>query len=119
MSSIDFSVLPPPGSLKNDVECFRIARYLGNEALVIRVCPNGMPGIVFQHNNKGQSVIKKILADSGLCVYASTLFIYGLVTKLSVMNFEPGPYTTIQVVLKPNGLNTLLGIDVSKLINGY
>jgi AraC-like DNA-binding protein len=119
MSVISFSILPPPEGLENEVECFRIAKYAGEEALVIRVCPNGLPGIVFQHNNHGQPVIKKIITDSPRIDYAPTLFMYGLVTKLSVMHFEPGPYTTIQVLLKPNSLNTLLGINVSALNNRY
>ncbi len=51
MSSIKFTILPAPELLKNDVECFRIAEYTGEEGLAIKVSPNGVPGIVFQQSN--------------------------------------------------------------------
>jgi transcriptional regulator GlxA family with amidase domain len=34
------------------------------------------------------------------------------------MNHKKGPYTTIQVILKPHALQTLLGINASALTNG-
>jgi hypothetical protein len=63
MRSSKFTILPAPEILKNDVECFRIAEYAGEEGLAIKVCLNGMPGIVFQHN-KGQSPIENIITPS-------------------------------------------------------
>ncbi len=50
MRSIRFDILPAPEVLRNDVECFRIAEYTGEEGLAIHVCLNGRPGIVFQHH---------------------------------------------------------------------
>jgi len=48
-----FKIIPAPDRLKEEVECFRIAEYIGEEGLAINVSLNGMPGIVFQHNNGG------------------------------------------------------------------
>ncbi len=116
MSSIEFTVLPPPEILKRDVECFRVATYTAEEDLAVRVCPNGFPGIVFQHQ-AGRSVIKNIVTQSGRVVYTPTLFMHGQVTELTVMYFK-APFTTIQVILKPYALKTLFGLDASTLANG-
>jgi AraC-like DNA-binding protein len=35
------------------------------------------------------------------------------------MNYKSGPYTTIQVLLKPHALKTLFGINASVLSNGH
>ncbi len=40
MPSIQFTILPAPGILKNDVECLRIAEYSGEEGVAIKVSPN-------------------------------------------------------------------------------
>jgi hypothetical protein len=63
MRSIQFTLLPAPDLLKKDVECFRIAHYSGEEGFALTVSPNGMPGIVFQHNN-GQSPVENIITPS-------------------------------------------------------
>lgn len=118
MSSITFSVLPPVEALKSDVEYFRIAEYKGTDGVAVKVCPNGLPGIVFQHSN-GQSAIQSIVTSSGRMVHHfPTLYLYGQITELAVMNFKSGPYTTVQAVLKPHALKTLFGIDASTLTNG-
>src|SRR5205814_954683 len=83
MSSITFTILPPPEILKKDVECFRVATYTEEEELAVRVCPNGFPGIVFQHHAE-RSVIKNIVTQSGRVVYTPTLFMHGQVTELTV-----------------------------------
>lgn len=80
----------------------------------IKVCPNGLPGIVFQHYN-GESAIKSIVTKTNRVSQIPTLYLYGQVTDLAVMNFKKGPYITIQVVLKPHALKTLFGIDASTL----
>lgn len=117
VNSPTFTVFPPREALRNDVEYFRVAKYAGTEGLAIKVCPNGLPGIVFQHSN-WQSAIKNIVTNSGRIVRMPTLFIHGQVTELAVMNFKSGPFTTIQAVLKPRALKTLFDIDASTLTNG-
>jgi hypothetical protein len=58
MSSIQFSILPPPVILKNDIECLRIAQHSGEEAIAIKVYPLGVPGLVFQHKRHLYTTIK-------------------------------------------------------------
>jgi hypothetical protein len=65
MRSIQFQVLPAPEILQNDVECFAIAHNPGEEALAIKQCPNGLPGIVFQHH-QGRSAVGSVVTPSGL-----------------------------------------------------
>jgi AraC-like DNA-binding protein len=118
MSTIKFIILEPVEVLKRDVEYFRIAEYVGEEGVTIKVCPNGFPGIVFQHSN-GQPAIRSIVTSSGRIVnMPPTLFLYGQVTELSVMNYKNEPYTTVQAVLKPHALKTLFGLNASALTNG-
>jgi AraC-like DNA-binding protein len=118
MSSIQFTILPAPEILRNDVECFRIAEYTGEEGLAIKVSPSGVPGIVFQQNN-GRSAIEKIITHSGRTACPPPLFLYRPDTEPSVMNYKRGSCTTIQVIFKPHALKTLLGIDASVLTDGF
>jgi AraC-like DNA-binding protein len=116
MRSIQFQVLPAPDILKNDVECFAIAHNPGEEALAIKQCPNGLPGLVFQHH-QGRSAIGSVVTPSGLHSSAPTLFLYGQATQPSVINQNKGPSTMTQVILKPHALKTLLGINASAVTN--
>src|SRR5260221_3127808 len=85
MSSIQFTILPVPEIFKNDVECFRRAEYTGEEGVAIKVSPNGVPGIVFQHNN-GRSALEQIITHSGRTAYPPPFFLYGPGTEPSVMH---------------------------------
>jgi AraC-like DNA-binding protein len=116
MRSVQFGVLPPPDILKHDIEGIRIIPHSG-EALAINVAPNAVPGIVFQHQN-GRPGIESIITPSRL-THVPTLFLYGAGTEPSVMNFNRGSYTTLQVMFKPYALGTLLGINASILGNGW
>ena len=118
MSSIQFAMLPAPEILKNDVECFRIAEYTGEEGLAIKVSPNGVPGIVFQQNN-GRAALEQIITHSGRTSCPPPLFLYGPGTEPSVMHYKSGSSTTMQVIFKPHALKTLLGINASRLSNGW
>jgi AraC-like DNA-binding protein len=112
MSSISFRVILPTPDLKDVVTCFRIAKYTGHEPISVNVCPNGLPGIVFQ-----AGCVKSIATSHGI-VNVPKLFLYGQVTEPSVMHFKSGPYTTVQVLLNPNALR-LLSADASKLTNNF
>ncbi len=118
MSSITFNMLPAPEILKNDVECFRIAEYTGEEGVAIKVSPNGVPGIVFQQNN-GRSALENIITHSGRTACPPPLFLYGPGTEPSVMHYKRGSSTTTQVIFKPHALKTLLGINASRLSDGW
>jgi AraC-like DNA-binding protein len=115
MTTIQFEILPTPDALKNDLECFRVGTYTGSEEVAVRVCPNGFPGIVFQHHD-GKSVIKNIVTDAGRTIQVPTLFAYGQVTVVSTMYFA-APFSTIQAIFKPHAQKTLFGMDASALTN--
>ena len=118
MSSVKFTILSAPEILKNDVECFRIVEYTGEEGLAIQVSPNGVPGIVFQQNN-GRSALEQIITHSGHTSCPPPLFLYGPGTEPSVMHYKGGSSTTMQVIFKPHALKTLLGINASRLSDGW
>jgi hypothetical protein len=114
MRSLQFTLLPAPDLLKKEVECFRIAHYYGEEGFALTVSPNGKPGIVFQQNN-GQSPVETITTPSRITGSIPTVYIYGQTTEPGVMNHKKGPYTTVQVILKPHALHSLLGVNASAL----
>jgi AraC-like DNA-binding protein len=118
MRTVKFKIIPAPEKLAGEVECFRIAEYTGKEELSIKTFPNGLPGIVFQHDN-GRSVMENIITQSGSASSIPTSFLYGPGTESSVMNYKKGSYTTTQVILKPHALKTLLGMNASALTNGF
>lgn len=115
MSAIQFEILPAPDQLKNDLECFRVITSVNEGKIAVRVCPSGFPGLAFQHH-AGSSVITSITTPTLHNVHVPTLFLYGQVTQLSVMYFKT-PFIAMQVIFKPHGLRTLLGIDASTLTN--
>jgi len=118
MYPIQLTILPPPAILKNDVECVRIAKYSGGEAVAIKVVPTGLPGIVF-HQSRGQAALEQIVTDSGRTSCPPPLFVYGPVIEPSVMTYTSEAFTTIQVIFKPHALKTLFGINASRLAPGW
>jgi AraC-like DNA-binding protein len=117
MSSIKFDILPAPAVLRGEVECIRVIEHRREEGVAIKVFPNGLPGIVFQHDN-GHSALENIITPSHTS-YVPTSFLYGPGIEPSTMNFKKGSYASIQVVFKPQALNTLLGLNASALTNGF
>ena len=111
-------MLPAPDILKNDVECFRIVEYTSEEGVAIKVSPKGVPGLVFQQNN-GRSALEQIITHSGRTSCVPPLFLYGPGVEPSVMHYKRGASTTTQVIFKPHALKTLLGINASRLSNGW
>jgi AraC-like DNA-binding protein len=114
--AMKFKTIPAPEILKNDVECFRIAEYTGEQGLVINVCLSGLPGIIFQHH-EGQSPIDNIRTASRSTCTIPTSYICGQTTEPGVLTHKKGPYTMTQVILKPHALNSLLGLNASALTN--
>lgn len=113
-----FRLLPVPKMLRNDVECIRVSEYEQTDGgnLAINVCLNGLPGIVFQHNN-GASPIENIATSSAVVNGIPTLYVYGQMTQMGVMNYKRESFTTMQVILKPHALQTLLNINATALTN--
>jgi AraC-like DNA-binding protein len=116
MEADRFRVLAPPEILKRDVECFILNRFSGNRKVETRVFSNGIPGIVF-HQTDGHPAIESILTQSGRETSPPSLFVCGPGTESSLMRFEKGSYTVVQVILKPHALKTLLGINALALKN--
>jgi AraC-like DNA-binding protein len=114
MGSNKFKILTPPDILKQDVECFLLNEFSGKEGVSINVFSNGIPGIVFHHND-GQPAIENIIMQSGRKFSPPTLFLCGPGTESSTMNFRKGSYTVMQVILKPHALKTLFGINALTL----
>jgi AraC-like DNA-binding protein len=111
-----FQILPIPPHLQPHVEAIRILKHDSDQPLAINVLLNGLPGIVFQHHD-GQSPIDNITTRSAVLRGAPTLYVYGQMTQPGVMNHKPTPFTSIQVVLKPHALQSLLGLNASVLTN--
>jgi AraC-like DNA-binding protein len=117
-SPISIKVIPAPEKLKADVECFRIFNYRVPKSLSIKVSPIAVPGIVFQ-SKKGRSAIKNLTVRAEVNSSLPVSFIYGPSMKPSVMNYKPGPWGTVLVILKPHALKSLFGIDASRLANSF
>jgi AraC-like DNA-binding protein len=117
MGSSTFHIHQVPEILRRDVECFILNRFNGPDRVTINVFPGGMPGIVFHHND-GHPAIENIALHSGRRFSPPTLFLHGVGTESSVMNFGPGTYTVVQVILKPHALRALFGVNALRLNDG-
>lgn len=109
-----YDILPIPESLQPYVECIATAEYDGEESFAVNVCLNGLPGIIFQHNN-GRSPVDYIYTPSGSVPAPAALVVYGQMTQPSIIHYKKEPFTTTQIILKPDALRTLLGINASLL----
>ncbi|GGD85170.1 response regulator transcription factor [Paenibacillus nasutitermitis] len=119
MSTFNFTVLPPPESLKRDIECFRITTYQGYESLDVKVCPKGFPGIVYQIAVDGSSAIESISVRTSRISNIPTFFLHGQGSEPSIMRFKNKPFSSIQVVLKPHALYSLFGWEATSLNQGF
>jgi AraC-like DNA-binding protein len=117
LNPFSLTILPAPISLERDVECFRLFKYDGQESLSIKVAPIAAPGIVFQQR-EGSSALTIPTADTKKVIHKPISFIYGPRTQLGVMHFQEGPWNTIQVILRPHALKSLLGINALTLTDG-
>ncbi|ULL16505.1 AraC family transcriptional regulator [Paenibacillus sp. H1-7] len=119
MSTFNFTVLPPPESLKRDIECFRITTYQGYESLDVKVCPKGFPGIVYQIAVDGLSAIDSISVRTAQISNIPSFFLHGQGSEPSIMRFKNKPFSSIQVVLKPHALYSLFGWEANSLHQGF
>lgn len=106
------TVVPIPKPLRDDVECIRVTTHDSDEPLSLTVCLNGLPGIVFEHRD-GYSPLENITTRHGNVDCIPTLYVYGQMTEPGVMHYKRGAFTTLQVVLKPHALQTLLGLNAT------
>ncbi|MBW8351141.1 AraC family transcriptional regulator [Bacillus sp. IITD106] len=119
MSTINFKVIPSPHMLRRDIECIRITSQKGTEALEVKVCPSGFPGIVFNVASDGSSAIESITTRKAKASNVPRLFMHGQGAEPSIMCFKSEPYISIQVVFKSHALYTLFGMDASSLNQGF
>ncbi|MCA9885803.1 MAG: AraC family transcriptional regulator [Anaerolineae bacterium] len=110
------SIIPPPHILQRDIECFMVFEHQNDDASEIRITPNAAPGLVFHHLH-GQPAIDSISTRSASLQLSSGLMVFGAGAEPSVMRFNRGVYTIIQVILKPHALNSLLRLNAAVLAN--
>lgn len=120
MNSVLFTVIPPPAALTRDVECIRIATHTGaDRSLEVKVCPNGLPGIVFGLGTEGSAAIESIATRHYTATNLPIVFLHGQGAEPSLMRFKQGPYKTIQVVLKPHALYSIFGMNADAIDKGF
>lgn len=76
MRTINFQVLPPPQILRRDIECLRITSHKGREALEVKVCPSGFPGIVFNIAVDASAAIESIATRTAQTSNIPRLFMH-------------------------------------------
>ena len=99
-----------PLELRRDVLHIRIFENPDPRPFAIKVAPVALPGIVFHHRGRG-SAIHAIETPHGMATRLPLAFVYGAGTTPSTMRYRGGPHLTIQLILKPHGLRSLLGLD--------
>lgn len=107
--------LPPPPALARDVEVIRITRSAGSAPFAVKTCPNGTPGLVDQRGDGGLP-LARIETRSKKTLAVPELFLHGQGIEPSVMSFSGVASVIVQVVLKPQGLFSVFGLDGSSLV---
>ncbi|MBE2193924.1 MAG: helix-turn-helix transcriptional regulator [Anaerolinea sp.] len=113
-----YKLVAIPEILQQHVELIAVAEHNGETNLTTNVYLNALPGIVFQHNN-GCSPIANITTSSSYRADTPTLFVYGQMTEPSIVSYRKGPFTTMQIFLKPHALQTLFGVNAAALTNHW
>lgn len=106
-----------PPQLRRDVLHIRVFDNPDPRPYSVKVAPVALPGIVLHHRGRGRA-ISSIETPLGAATRLPLAFVYGAGTTPSTMRFHGGPHLTIQIILKPHGLRSLLGLDARKLRNG-
>jgi len=107
---------PIPIPLRPYVEAIRTVEQTSEGTTEIDVYLNGLPGIVFQHQD-GYSPLKHITTRIGQAHDIPTLYVYGQTTNPGKMTYKAGRVTTTQIVLKPDALYTLFGVNANRFTN--
>jgi AraC-like DNA-binding protein len=106
-----------PAPLRADVLHVRVFQNPAPSPFAVKVAPVALPGIVFQHKGRA-SAIRSIETPLGTVARLPLAFVYGPGTTPSTMHYHGGPHLTIQIIFKPHGLRSLLGLDARSLRNG-
>jgi len=106
-----------PAPLRRDVLHVRIFQNPDPTPFAVKVAPVALPGIVLHHKGRGRA-IRAIATPLGTVTRLPLAFLYGPGTTPSTISYHGGPHLTVQIILKPQGLRTLLGLDARRLRNG-
>jgi AraC-like DNA-binding protein len=106
-----------PGPLRRDVLHVRIFQNPTASPFAVKVAPVALPGIVLHHKGRGRA-IRAIETPLGRVTRLPLAFVYGAGTTPSTMLYRGGPHVTVQIIFKPQGLRSLLGLDARRLRNG-
>lgn len=118
-NAFSLDVMPAPEALKQYVSFFRVNEHPSKDPVSVLVCPNGMPGMLFQAK-AGASHVDSIVSHSGHALEdVPLLFVYGQITEPNTMHFGEGPFVNIQVLFKPDAPRALFGIDAASIANGH
>ncbi len=107
-----------PPQLQRDVHHVRLFDNRSPKPYCVKVAPVALPGIVLHHRGRS-GAIRNIETPLGLTSRLPLIFVYGAGTTPSTMRFHGGPHTTIQIILKPHGLRSLLGLNAASLRNNF
>jgi len=105
-----------PPQLQRDVLHVRIFDNPNPEPYSVKVAPVALPGIVLHHRGN-VGAIRNLETPRGLTNRLPLTFIYGAGTTPSTMRFHGGPHSTVQIIFKPHGLRSVLGLDARMLRN--
>jgi AraC-like DNA-binding protein len=113
-----WNVMEPaiPHSLRKDVHHIRVFENRDPSPYAVKVAPVALPGLVLHHRGRGPA-IESIETPLAVADRLPLTFIYGAGTTPSTMRFFGGPHLTIQIIFKPHGLRSVLGLDARKLRN--
>ena len=108
---------PVPSALRRDVSHVRVFQVSGPQPYTVKVAPIAVPGLVFHQRGQGPA-IRSIVTPQRTTTRLPLAFLYGAGTTPSTMAFFGGPHLTVQIIFKPYGLRSLLGLDARPLRNG-
>ena len=106
-----------PLGLRRDVLHIRVFQNSDPRPFEVKVAPVALPGIVLHQRGRGRA-IHSIETPLGTATRLPLAFVYGAGTTPSTMRYRGGPHLTIQIIFKPQGLRSLLGLDVRQFRNG-
>lgn len=117
--ALPWNLLEPaiPHLLRRDVLHVRIFDNRDPHPFAVKVAPVALPGIVLHYKGRGRA-IASIEARGRSVTRLPLAFVYGAGITPSTMRYRGGPHVTIQIIFKPHGLRSLLGLDARRLRNG-
>lgn len=107
-----------PAALRSHVLHVRVFDNEDTTPFSVKVAPVALPGVVLHHKGRCPA-IASLETPHGTVSRLPPAFIYGAGTTPSTMRYHGGPHLTIQIILKPQGLRSILGLHARRLRNGF